>query len=135
MKKQIMICMFAILLMATVSIPVGAATVDNSIQPLWANTVSVNCSLDFDNGIGYAGSSVKAFPGTSSIKTDIIIYKQVNGEWIYVTELHDTQYKTTSNLCCEFAAENGAYYRADYTITVTKRGIDEIINQTNYKLN
>ena len=135
MKKQIMIFMFAIMLMTTVIIPVGAATVDNSTQPLWTNTVSVNCSLDFDNGIGYAGSSVKAFPGTSSIKTDIMIYKQVNGEWIYVTELHDTQYKTTSNLCCEFAAENGADYRADYTITVTKSGIDEIINQTNYKSN
>ena len=127
--------MLAILLMATVVIPVGAATLDNSIQPLWTNTITVNCSLDFYDGKGYATTSVKAFPGTSSIKTDIMIYKQINGEWVYVTELHNTQHKTTSNLCCEFAAESGAYYRADYTITVTKSGTDEIINQTNYKSN
>lgn len=135
MKKRVIISLIAVaLLLSTIVVPVSAARGGNpTIQPQWDNTANIDCTISFDGDVGYAESVVKAQFGSSSIKTDIVVYKQVDSDWIYVTELHDIKYKIVSGVSCTFNAEVGFTYRADYTFTVTKSGVDEVINRTVYK--
>ncbi len=35
-------------------------------------------------------------------------------------------------LTCEFTPVAGAYYRADFTMVITKNGVDEVLTDTAY---
>lgn len=132
MKRTLIAILCVILMVSAVSVHAFASAVDDTIQPLWNNTANIDCTFNFHDGIGYADSVTKAQFGASSITTDIYVYKQINGDWIYVTELHDTKNKMVSGVSCIFNAESGVYYRADYTFTVTKNNVAEVIHRTLY---
>lgn len=132
MKKILSLLFSCVFAMCAISIPVDAALPVGTIEPLWDNTSNVDCTMNFIDGIGYADSVVKAKFGSTSITTDVYVYKQISGEWVCVAELHDTKNKMVSGVSCTFLAEVGGYYKADYTFTVTKSGVDEIINRTLY---
>ena len=132
MKKTITILISVLLLMSIIAIPVNAAVPGNTVQPLWDNTSVIDCTLAAVDGIGYAECVVKSQPGASSIKTDIVVYEAPGNIWIYKTELHDIKYTRVSGVSCPFSVNVGCHYRADYTFTVTKNGIDEVITRTLY---
>jgi hypothetical protein len=132
MKKTMITLLAVVLLMGAVIVPVGAAMPEDTIQPLWTNTSSIDCTFNASNGIGYAESVAIGKIGATSVQTDIFVYKNVDGEWIYVTELHDIKYKHVSAVSCTFTAELGGYYRADYTFTVTRAGTQEVVERTVY---
>ncbi len=115
-------------------IPVGAlGGGEQTLRPLWDNTSTVEVEIEFQGYTGYAESLVRGKFGASSITTDIYVYRQSGSSWIYVTETHDTKEKFTSGVSCPFSASVGTSYRIDYTFTVTKDGVDEVINRTAYK--
>ena len=132
MKKTMTILMSVILLMSIIVIPVNAAVPENTVQPLWDNTSIIDCTIGAIDGVGYAECIVKSQPGASSIQIDIIIYEAPGNVWIYKTELHDIKYTRVSGVSCPFSINIGCHYRADYTFTVTKGGIDEVITRTCY---
>ena len=61
------------------------------------------------------------------------IYCLIDGEWIYVTELHKSASAMSLGAECVFTAIEGDTYRADYTCTVTKNGVSEIIEVSDTK--
>ncbi len=133
MKKVVLIILSLVMLVSAVAVPVSAATADNTVQPRWTNTTSVNAAIGFIDGVGYAESMVRGNIGTSSIATDIYLYKYVDDDWEYVDELHEIQYKRIVGASLPFDAEVGEYFKAEYTFTVTKGGVDEVIIRTVYK--
>ncbi len=113
--------------------PVGAAIRnEETVQPLWENTYTVQVNMAYIEGKGYAESLVQARFDTTSIATDVYIYMLYNGTWIYFTELHETIYDFVAAASCEFTAIHGATYRADFTFTVTRNGLAEVIHRTEY---
>ncbi len=135
MKKVIITVLSVIMLVSVVAVPVSAAAVDNgTVQPLWTNTTMIDCDIALIDGVGYAESIVKGKFGATSVKTDMYLYKQVGTDWVYVTELHDIQYQRAAGTSCSFQGVEGEYFRADYTFTVTKGGVDEVINRTIYQV-
>lgn len=134
---KIKIISFVLLIVTILSIvpcTVSAATADNSVSPLWINTGSVSCKIGFpDDGYGYAEACVMGHPTASKIHGDVYVYRQVGTSWVYVGEEHKTVDSCTLILSCKFDPVDGAYYRADYTFTVTKNNVDEVITQTKYK--
>ncbi len=133
MKKVILIVL-SVLMLATLVVPAGAAAVDNgnTIQPRWTNTSVVDAGFTYTDGMGYVESCVSGKFGTSSIQTDMYLYKMVGDDWQYVDEVHDIQYKKIAGTSLAFEA-NGEYFRADYTFVVTKNGVGEVIERTIYQ--
>jgi hypothetical protein len=133
MKRSIIILMSVVLLSYAIMIPASATMPEeNTVQPLWQNTASIDCTLGAIDGIGYAECVSRAEFGSSSIKTDIIVYEAVNNVWTYLTEMHDIKYKMVSGVSCPFSVREGYHYRADYTFTVTKNGVAEVVQRTLY---
>ena len=132
MKKTMTILTSVLLLMSIIALPVNAAVPENTVQPRWTNTSNIDCTVAAVDGVGYAECVVTSQAGATSIKIDIIVYEAPDNVWIYKTELHDIKYKRVSGVSCSFSVNVGCHYRADYTFTVTKGGVDEVITRTCY---
>ena len=127
-----MVMVIVTVLMCT-AMPIQAAVVQPDVEPMWDNTNTIIIGLSFPNN-GCAEASVCGKTGVTQITIDICVYRQSGNSWIYVTEAHKTvTNKMTCALGCQFTPINGAYYRADFTFTITKGGVDEIIEKTKYK--
>ncbi len=134
MKKVFLILISVILLLASIPVAASAAQVDDElIQPLWDNTQSITANITFNTDGAIANALVQGKVGTTKIAIDIYVYRQVGSSWVYVTEAHDSKSARVFNLNCDFNATAEVYYRADYTVTVTKSGTDEVINKTIYR--
>ncbi len=136
MKKTILTLIAFITLLTSVSlIPANAAIADpgETVMPLWDNTSTLTIAMIFeDNGYGYAEGTVVGKIGVTKIVADVTVYKQVNSAWVQVTSNQTIINGKGGVFSCPFPAENGAYYKADYVITVTRNSVDEIITKTKY---
>lgn len=135
MKKsfKIMATLMAVLsLVMCMAMPIQAAVVDNQIQPQWDNAATLTLSLGFPD-YGYAEATIVGKSGVTKIVVDVYVYRQSGSSWIYVTEGHKTINGMYGTFSCQFTPVNGAYYRADYTFTLTKGSVNEVINKTQYR--
>ena len=134
MKKTILTLIAFITLLTSVTlIPANAAIADpgETVMPLWDNTSTVNISLLFgDNGYGYAEGTVAGKIGVTNIIFEVVVYKQVGTAWVQVSEKQVVVPRQNGGISCAFPLESGAYYKAEYTFTVTRNGVDEIIQKT-----
>lgn len=133
MKKRIILSLICfVLLIVTTAMPISAAKAkDPGISPQWENTSSIDCTLYFEKTTGYAEGYVHAEFGVSSIKIDVFIYKQIGLKWIYVGERHVSNVNDmVLGISHTFHADIGMKYKADFTFTVTKDGVDEVIQRS-----
>lgn len=114
------------------AMPIQAAVAEPDIEPMWDNTASVTISLGFPDD-GYAEATVFGKSGVTKIIIDVYVYRQSGNSWIYVAEKHVTINNRIGSISCQFTAISNTYYRADYTFTITRNGIDEIIQETKYR--
>ena len=132
--KTIALILMVVTIVSILPYTVNAASADNTISPLWQNTNFVDCYIMTDsNGYAYAEASVWGYPAVNKITADVYVYKQVGSSWVYVGEEHKTVNDCTLIISCKFTPTQGSYYRADYTFVVTKNGVNETINRTEYK--
>lgn len=133
MRFKIMSAALAVLTMLMcATLPIQAAVVKPDVEPMWDNTSSINISLGFPD-YGYAEATVIGNAGVSLIIIDVYVYRQSGDSWIYVAEKHSSSTNRTGIVSCQFLALPNTYYRADYMFTVTKNGIDEVIDKTQYR--
>lgn len=132
MKRKIILSLFClVLLFATCAVPISAVDDDYGIMPLWDNTSAIDCALTFDKNDGYAEGYVHAQPGVSLMKIDVFVYKQIGLKWIYVGQRHESaSNEMVLGISHLFVAEIGMKYKADFTFTVTKDGVDEVITRS-----
>ena len=114
------------------AMPIQAAVAEPDIEPMWDNTASVTISLGFPDD-GSAEATVFGKSGVTKIIIDVYVYRQSGNSWIYVAEKHVTINNRIGSISCQFTAISNTYYRADYTFTITRNGIDEIIQETKYR--
>ncbi len=133
LKALVTVVCLALSLVMSVTYVSAAQIEDPTVEPMWDNTRRIDASLSFLDGIGYADSIVLGDAGTTSIKTDVYVYRGVGSLWFYITEMHVTKNNFISGVSCTFEADENARYRADFIFTVTKDGVDEVITRTSYK--
>ena len=135
MRFKIMTTFMAVVTMLMcMAMPIQAAVVEPDVSPMWENTMAITLTLGFpDDGYGYADASIDGQPGVTKIVVDIYVYRQIGSSWALVGEKHETINNIGGLVSCRFNAINRAYYRADFTFTVTKNNFDEIINKTMYR--
>ncbi len=135
MKSTIKVMAFIITLvtvLTAIPVSVAAAKVENEIMPLWDNMSSNTISLAFVDGRGIAEATTVGRVGTTRIQIDVYVYRQVGSDWTYVTEDHEDVNRRSWGITCEFIPIANAYYRADFTFTITKNGVDEVVYDSYY---
>lgn len=134
MKTKFIAAFLAIIALLAVIPLTASGAANDEIAPYWQNTGVVSCKIGFsDDGYGYAEAHVMGHPTANKIKADVYVYRQVGSAWVYVGEEHKTVNSSSLTISCKFNSIEGAYYRADYTLVVTKNGVDETITNTVYK--
>ena len=129
--KMLAAVMAALTMLLCMAVPIQAAVVKPDVEPNWENTSSMTLTLSFPDD-GYADATISGKIGVTQIIIDICVYRQSGTYWIRVGEAHTTIYGVAGGLSCQFNSIKRAYYRADYTFTVTKNGVDEVISKTKY---
>lgn len=131
LKKTLSLLLVMLSLLSVFAVGVSAS--DIGIQPLWDNTRIMSCRVYVDtDGYGYAESDVFGHFSSNKIEVDVIVYEKNGSDWVYVGEDHVT---SNTNFCFtsyQFDVSDGAVYKADFTFTVTKDGVDEVIEKTCY---
>lgn len=128
MKKLVVLVLSAILFTFCFG------TVAYAVEPRWSNTASISYGISFDNATtGQAGIAVTGKIGTSRIECEIDVYRQVGSSWVYVTGGDDAVDDGAINFEIPITGISGAYYRADFTITVYRNGTAEVITRDYYK--
>ena len=130
--KMLVLTMAVLTVLLSSVMPIHAAAAEPGIMPLWTNTSLINLSLGFPD-YGYAEATVIGKSGVTKIVLDVYIYRQSGSSWVFVAEKHETVSGTVGGISCQFTPIKGAYYRADYTFTVTKNGVNEIVNKSKYE--
>jgi hypothetical protein len=135
LKKMLVALLAATLMISALPLSASAAAIDNEATPWWTNTTKVACSIAFlDDGYGYADAQVIGKFGVTNVAVDVYVYCLVNGVWVYVTEQHDSAQAMSLISSCQFTPTSGCTYRADYTFTVTKNGVDQVITKITTKV-
>ena len=135
MKKIFLMLLTLTLLFSAITIPTAAAVAPgNTVSPMWTNTSFVNYHIIFDGNTGYAECSTTAKASPKTITIDVYVYAYINSNWVYVTENHVTKTGMVCAFSHPFSATSGVTYKADFTITVTGNGIDEVITTTSEKV-
>lgn len=131
LKKLLVALLAATLMVSALPLSASAAAIENEVMPLWDNANHISYGISFQDGdYGYADSYVLGKFGVTNISIDTYIYCLINGDWVYVTETHGSVQSNSLNTECTFSATYGYTYRADYTFTITKNGVDEIIEKS-----
>lgn len=134
MKRTLSLVLVILSLLSIFAVSVSAD--DYGIQPLWDNTSTISCRVIMRNdGYGYAEAEVLGYFEVDKIKVDVYLYVQNGSNWDYVGEDHVSVEDYVAAISYQFVPDDGAYYRADYTFTVTKNGVDEVIQKSSYKQN
>lgn len=135
LKKLLVVLLAATLMLSALPLSASAAKIENEATPWWNNAQLISCGIRFDeNGFGYADSTVRGKIGTTEITTTIYVYRVVNGNKQYVAESHESIQSTSLFSDCQFAAVSGATYLAEYTFTITKNGVDEVITKSDTEI-
>ena len=131
-RKMLAMILAVLTILVYMTMPIQAAVVEPDVTPMWDNTASITLALTFPDD-GYAEASICGQPGVTKIVIDTYVYRQSGSYWILVGEDHTTINGMSGISSCRFNSINRAYYRADYTFTVTRNNIDEVINETQYR--
>lgn len=132
MKKLLSIFIAGIMLISC-CIGVGAALPDKA-DPLWDNIGSMTNNIYFISTSGSAEASITGKSGTTSITATLTVYKQTSsGGWSYVDSDADHVSGGYLGLKVDFEGEVGAYYKAEFRVSITRNGIIESETKTAYR--
>ena len=134
MKRIAILALTVALLVSCFGITAFAAVPsDTVIQPRWNNTMSIDYIFEFeDTKIGYAEIMVVGYMGVTKIVGDVQIYRQDGNDWTWVAGDTQTVNGRSLAMSVQHTGTSGKYYKAEFTMTVYKNGVGEVITETCY---
>lgn len=130
--KRILIYVLSVLMLLS-CFPISAfAAAPEKVEPRWDNTGTMTTVFSFDGESGSAEARIVGRAGVTQITGTIKIYRQSGSSWIYVTEGTKTVYSRSFLMAVPVTGIIGKYYRADFTFSVYKDGVEEVITETQY---
>lgn len=134
MKKTISVILITLMIVLGTLLPAYAALPeDNTIQPLWDNISSMTSNFGFDGTDGSAAAACVRKTGVSLLEGTLKVYENVNGNWVYVTEVSKSATFGTLAMSVHFTCKGGTQYRSDFTVTAYKNGVAETATKTTYQ--
>lgn len=106
---------------------------ENTIVPLWDNINRLTVNITFDGTAGKASAYVSDATYSAEISGTLTVYKQTKAGWLFICREKGTSSSGALPLKTSFTGESSAYYKAEYSVTVTKNGVSESATETAYK--
>ena len=88
---------------------------EGSAMPLWDNFDSLVTKITFSGTSGLASASISDSTYSADVTGMLTVYKQTKAGWLFICR------------------ESGAYYKAEFSVTVTKNGVSEPATKVAYK--
>jgi len=135
MKKTISFALILLALSLLFAVPSYAALPeDNAVMPLWDNISTVISDIGFTSeGIGSAEGAVVRKAGVELVEGTMSVYKNVDGEWEFVTSAYKSATRGTLAMGAQFNAEPGVEYKAVFYVTAYKNGVGESVEKIVYR--
>lgn len=135
MKKTLSFTLVLLTLCMALALPTYAALPeDNAVMPLWDNISSVYSDVGFgSDGIASATGSLVKKSGVQSVEGSMTVYKNIDGEWVFLTSATNSTTGYTFVVNADFAWESGAEYKAVLYVTAYRNGVGESIEKIVYK--
>lgn len=128
LKKLLVALLAATLMVSALPLSASAAAIENEVMPLWDNTNQFYTQVTFNNGYGRVSPLIIGKSGVTNISVDIKIYCIDNDDEIFIDGTYESVESGQMGFEFDFPANYGSTYRVDYTVIVTKDGIDERID-------
>lgn len=124
-SKRINALILAVVIMATLAMPVSAALPEPGITPFWQNMSQANVQINFVGNTGYASARASRMIGSTTLLDGVLsVYELVGDSWILIGG--DSNVTSGSmNLSFTFNAVPGVTYMAEFTVTAYGNGPTE----------
>lgn len=106
---------------------------ENTIVPLWDNINRLTVNITFDGTAGKASAYVSDATYSAEISGTLTVYKQTKAGWLFICRETGESNRGVLSLSANFTGESGAYYKAEFSATVTKNGVSEPATKVAYK--
>lgn len=106
---------------------------ENTIVPLWDNINRLTVNITFDGTAGKASAYVADATYSAEISGTLTVYKQTKAGWLFICRETGESNRGVLSLSANFTGESGAYYKAEFSVTVTKNGVSEPATKVAYK--
>ena len=135
MKKTIAMTLIILTLCVSFALPSYAALPEtDTVMPLWDNISSVYSDIGFGaDGIASATGSLVRKTGVELTEGTMTVYKNVGGEWVYLTSAYNSATRGTLAVNADFAYESGVEYKSVFNATAYRNGVPESIEKTEYR--
>lgn len=132
MKRVLIALMTLTMIFSAFAVSASASAYNPTVSPRWTNTSTVTPQITFSDGVGYAEFAATAKYTPKTFVVDTYVYVQSGSDWVYVTEHHVTKTGMTVGSSCSFNQVTGAYYKAEFYLTVSGGGVVEELSFTSY---
>lgn len=118
MKKIIaaVVLIFALSMLTSVT-SLAAVGNDDLIMPLWDSISSVELDMTFVSGNGNVMGVARKQPTATGIEAWLYLYKEVNGEWVFVDDNYVGFPRGSLGMGIDFPCESGVTYMAIFVVT------------------
>ncbi len=116
-----------------VGLSLGVYAAGSAVTPLWDNFDNMVTKVVFSGTSGTATASVSESTYSADVTGTLTVYKQTKAGWLFIRRDSGESSRGALSLEVNFTGESGAYYKAEFSVTVTKDGVSESETQTAYK--
>ena len=102
---------------------------DYGVMPCYDNISAATINITFDEGVGTAKGTVTKVTGVTSMDGTMEVYKEVNGEWVFVDSATATTTGRRLSVTVNFDAEQGVNYKAVLTIVAYGATTETIVKE------
>ncbi len=106
---------------------------EGSAMPLWDNFDSLVTKITFSGTSGLASASISDSTYSADVTGMLTVYKQTKAGWLFICRETGESNRGVLSLSANFTGESGAYYKAEFSVTVTKNGVSEPATKVAYK--
>ena len=97
-------------------IPVHASG-DEGIMPLWEGIITAGLDFSFEGTSGEIVANATKKAAATSIEGRLVLYKYVNGDWVYQQEWNNSSSRGSFGIDAYFTGTSGYDYKAEFTVT------------------
>ena len=117
--KKVLSCIFAIMMMATMTFNVYAAIIDpgDIAAPCWSYMNDIEVNVNFSGTAGTATATISRIYGvTTLLEGTLTVYEKVGTRWVEVDSVSDSSTRAL-RLELDFDAVSGTTYKAEVEVT------------------
>ena len=133
MKKNLIVGLLCLILIAASVVPCYAYAEAPTVQPRWDNIKNISLEMTFNGTSGTAFGIATKKTGVTSMEGTLTVYEIINGNWVYVDSASGSTTGNSLAVTVQFKGVGGRSYKAVFEVTAYKDGVAESDTSTAYK--